>query len=88
MTCSKYEFSDWMPYENKYWHAAAENPGIVEIRDVTSTQDMGCFGPGHPGFKSTLISRFERASVNHSGIGSCHQLSHAESFRKHVNKMR
>ena len=70
--CPKSEFSDWMPYEEKYWRAVLEASGVVDTRDVTSILDMGCFYPGHPGFKSTLISRLERASVDQRGIGSCH----------------
>ena len=30
--CSKYEFCDWMPYEEKYWRNAPEEPGVVQTR--------------------------------------------------------
>ena len=36
----KYEFSDWMLYEERYWHEAPEQPGVVQTRDAKTGKTM------------------------------------------------
>ena len=36
----KYEFCDWMPYEEKYWCHAPGEPGVMETRDALTGEKL------------------------------------------------
>ena len=57
--CSKYEFCDWMPYEEKYWRDAPLLTGVVETRPIrTSGVKSFIGGPlGETGIRGYLARR-------------------------------
>ena len=36
----KYEFSDWITYEKRYWNEAPNEPGVIETRDRNSGEKL------------------------------------------------